>query len=56
MGPVEVSGALLWDAAESLLYESEMVMEGEGTVRVAILPTALPTRVRWLTRVALQER
>lgn len=53
---VSVTGTMRWDAAASLLYESEMTMEGEGTVRVALLPAALPTRVRWLTRVRLQDR
>jgi hypothetical protein len=53
---VTVTGSLRWDVAAGLLYESETTMEGEGTVRVALLPAALPTRVRWLTRVSLQDR
>ena len=54
---VEVDGRFRWDASAGLLYDSEMTMEGEGSVRIALLPgAALPTRVRWLTRVSLQSR
>jgi hypothetical protein len=52
-----VTGRLRWDPRAGLLYDSEMAMEGPGTVRVALLPGAsLPTRVRWQTRVSLQTR
>jgi hypothetical protein len=53
---VEVVGRFRWDAGAGLLYDSEMSMEGPGTIRIALLPAALPTRVRWLTRVRLQPR
>lgn len=54
---VEVTGRMLWDTPAGRLYESEMTMEGPGTVRVALLPGAtLPTRVRWQSRVSLQGR
>ena len=51
---LELSGRMSWDVAAGLLYSSEVTMEGEGTVRVALLPAELPTRVRWTTRVRLQ--
>jgi len=51
---VEVEGRFRWDPSAGLLYDSEMSMEGEGTVRIALLPASLPTRVRWVTRVRLQ--
>jgi hypothetical protein len=53
---LQVQGHALWDVAAGLLYESDMAMEGPGTVRVALLPAALPTRVRWQARVRLQGR
>jgi len=53
---VEISGRVLWDAQSGLVYESETTMEGPGTVRVALLPAALPTRVRWHSRVRMQGR
>ena len=48
---VDVVGRVSWNATAGLLEESEMTMEGPGTVRVALLPAALPTSVRWLVRV-----
>jgi hypothetical protein len=54
---LEIDGRLRWDASARLLYESEMSMEGPGSVSVALLPGAtLPTSVRWRTRVSLQPR
>jgi hypothetical protein len=53
---VEIEGRFRWDASAGLLYDSEMTMEGTGTVRIALLPAAFPTRVRWLTRVRLLTR
>jgi hypothetical protein len=53
---VEVDGRLLWDRQARLLYRSEATLEGPGSVNVALFPVALPTRVRWVTRVSLQER
>lgn len=53
---LDVTGRLRWDLEAGLLYENEMTMEGEGSVRVAVLPAALPTRVRWHTRVLRQDR
>lgn len=54
---VVINGRFRWDARAGLLYDSEMSMEGEGRVSIALLPgAALPTRVRWLTRVSLQPR
>ena len=52
---VDVVGSLSWDRSAGLMYESEVMMEGSGSVRAALLPVALPTRVRWLTRVQLQD-
>ncbi len=52
---VEVVGSLSWDTSAGLMHESEVVMEGTGSVRAALLPVALPTRVRWLTRVQMQD-
>jgi hypothetical protein len=53
---VEVEGRLLWDTGARVLYESEMTMTGPGSVRIALLPgAALPTRVRWLSRVRLRD-
>jgi len=52
-----VVGRLRWDARAGILYESDMSMEGPGSVRVALLPgAALPTAVRWRTLVRLQTR
>jgi len=52
---VEVEGRFRWDASAGLLFDSEMSMEGAGSVSIALLPGAeLPTRVRWLTRIRLQ--
>lgn len=50
---LEVVGRLRWDVSAGVLYESELTMEGPGTVRMALLPAALPTKVTWRTRVRL---
>ena len=53
---VQIQGRLHWDLAAGLLYSSETSMEGPGRVRVALLPTELPTRVNWQTRLLLEDR
>lgn len=52
---LEVTGRLRWDVAAGALHDSELTMEGPGTVRIALLPAALPTRVSWSTRVQLDQ-
>ena len=52
----DVTGSLRWDAAAGLLYDSESLMEGEGNVRVALLPAQLPTSVSWISRVRMSDR
>jgi hypothetical protein len=46
---------VLWDTTAGLVYESELSMDGPGSVRAALLPAALPARVTWRTRVTLQD-
>ncbi|HSH75067.1 MAG TPA: hypothetical protein VLA09_05270, partial [Longimicrobiales bacterium] len=50
----EIEGHVLWDVERGLLFEREMRSVGTGTVRVALAPGPLPTRVESRSRVRLQ--
>jgi hypothetical protein len=49
-----VEGTVLWDLQRASMFERRSVSRGTGTVRVAAMPTPLPTRVEAWSRVRLQ--
>lgn len=49
-----VEGTVLWDLQRGLMFERRTVSNGTGTVRIAEMPTPLPTRVEVRSRVRLQ--
>jgi hypothetical protein len=49
-----VEGTVLWDLQRASMFERRSVSRGTGTVRVAAMPTPLPTRVEARSRVRLQ--
>jgi hypothetical protein len=50
-----VRGRLLWDLERGLVRERETRSEGTGSVKIALAPAPLPTRVTMIHRVRLEE-
>ena len=51
---LQLEGHVLWDLEKGLMFERVTRSTGEGRVRIATMPTELPTRFRSTSRVRLR--
>ncbi len=51
---LELEGHVLWDLQAGMMFERQTISTGTGRVRVAMLPTELPTRFQAVSRVRLR--
>jgi hypothetical protein len=51
---LELSGHVLWDLQGGLMFERVTTSTGTGSVRIATMPSELPTRFQSVSRVSLR--